>query len=88
MFPSNAFIKPMREMGLLAPLRHEWLPNLDALHPLLFASQAVGIEDDAKRWRGHDSQVADEAQDKDRGDDRAYEQRRTLIHHHKKGKSA
>ena len=32
-FPSNAFIQPMREMGMLAPLRHEWLPNLDALHP-------------------------------------------------------
>jgi spermidine/putrescine transport system substrate-binding protein len=32
-FPSNAFIQPMREMGLLARLRHEWLPNLDALDP-------------------------------------------------------
>jgi len=32
-FPSNAFIQPMREMGLLAPLRHEWLQNLDALDP-------------------------------------------------------
>jgi spermidine/putrescine transport system substrate-binding protein len=32
-FPSNAFVQPMRDMGLLAPLRHEWLPNLDALGP-------------------------------------------------------
>jgi spermidine/putrescine transport system substrate-binding protein len=30
-FPSNSFIQPMRQMGLLAPLRQEWLPNLNAL---------------------------------------------------------
>ncbi len=30
-FPSAEYIQPMREMGLLAPLRAEWLPNLDAL---------------------------------------------------------
>lgn len=30
-FPSAEYIQPMREMGLLAPLRTEWLPNLDAL---------------------------------------------------------
>jgi spermidine/putrescine transport system substrate-binding protein len=30
-FPSTEFIQPMREVGLLAPLRTEWLPNLDAL---------------------------------------------------------
>ena len=30
-FPSNDFIEPMRQMGLLAPLRHELLPNLDNL---------------------------------------------------------
>jgi spermidine/putrescine transport system substrate-binding protein len=27
-FPSNYLIQPMRENGLLAPLRHEWLPDL------------------------------------------------------------
>ena len=27
-FPSAEYIQPMRDMGLLAPLRHEWLPNL------------------------------------------------------------
>jgi spermidine/putrescine transport system substrate-binding protein len=32
-FPSEDFIGPMRELGLLAPLRHEWLPNLRALAP-------------------------------------------------------
>jgi len=32
-FPSEDFIEPMCELGLLAPLRHEWLPNLDALDP-------------------------------------------------------
>jgi spermidine/putrescine transport system substrate-binding protein len=32
-FPSEDFIEPLRELGLLAPLRHEWLPNLDALDP-------------------------------------------------------
>jgi spermidine/putrescine transport system substrate-binding protein len=30
-FPSNYLIRPMRENGLLAPLRHEWLPNLNHL---------------------------------------------------------
>jgi spermidine/putrescine transport system substrate-binding protein len=30
-FPSTEFVQPMRDMGLLAPLRTEWLPNLDAL---------------------------------------------------------
>lgn len=30
-FPSAEYVEPMRELGLLAPLRHEWLPNLDAL---------------------------------------------------------
>lgn len=32
-FPSAEYIAPMRDMGLLAPLRHDWLPemgNLDA----------------------------------------------------------
>ena len=32
-FPSAEYVQPMRELGLLAPLRHEWLPNLDALAP-------------------------------------------------------
>lgn len=32
-FPSNDFIQPMRQMGLLAPLRAELLPNLDHLEP-------------------------------------------------------
>jgi spermidine/putrescine transport system substrate-binding protein len=30
-FPSTEFIQPMRDMGLLAPLRAEWLTNLNAL---------------------------------------------------------
>jgi spermidine/putrescine-binding protein len=30
-FPSAEYIQPMREMGLLADLRHEWLPHLDSL---------------------------------------------------------
>ena len=30
-FPSAEYIQPMREMGLLASLRHDWLPNLSAL---------------------------------------------------------
>jgi spermidine/putrescine transport system substrate-binding protein len=30
-FPANSFIGPMRQMGLLAPLRAELLPNLDNL---------------------------------------------------------
>jgi spermidine/putrescine transport system substrate-binding protein len=32
-FPSAEYIQPMRDMGLLAPLRTEWLPNLDSLDP-------------------------------------------------------
>ena len=32
-FPSAEYIQPMREMGLLSQLRHELLPNLDALDP-------------------------------------------------------
>ena len=30
-FPSAEYIQPMRDMGLLAPMRHDWLPNLSAL---------------------------------------------------------
>lgn len=30
-FPSEDFVGPMRDLGLLEPLRHEWLPNLGAL---------------------------------------------------------
>jgi spermidine/putrescine transport system substrate-binding protein len=30
-FPSGDWVGPMREMGLLQGLRHEWLPNLDSL---------------------------------------------------------
>lgn len=30
-FPSNYLIRPMRENGLLAPLRHDWLKNLGNL---------------------------------------------------------
>jgi spermidine/putrescine transport system substrate-binding protein len=30
-FPSAEYVRPMREMGLVAPLRHDWLPNLQAL---------------------------------------------------------
>src|SRR5438874_8855387 len=30
-FPSNYLIRPMRENGLLAQLRHDWLPNLNRL---------------------------------------------------------
>lgn len=33
-FPSAEFVQPMRDMGLLAPLRHDLLTNLDALDPL------------------------------------------------------
>ena len=32
-FPTHYFVKPMREQGLLAPLRREWLPRLSALDP-------------------------------------------------------
>lgn len=32
-FPSAEYIQPMREMGLLATLRAEWLPNLNSLDP-------------------------------------------------------
>jgi len=30
-FPANSLIGPMRDLELLAPLRHEWLPNLTNL---------------------------------------------------------
>ena len=30
-FPSGEYVEPMRELGLLAPLQHRLLPNLDAL---------------------------------------------------------
>lgn len=33
-FPSNDFVQPMHQMGLLAALRPEWLPNLDNLDPV------------------------------------------------------
>jgi spermidine/putrescine transport system substrate-binding protein len=32
-FPSADFVGPMRDLGLLAPVHHEWLTNLDALDP-------------------------------------------------------
>ncbi len=32
-FPSAEYIQPMRDMGLLAPLRLEWLPHITALDP-------------------------------------------------------
>jgi spermidine/putrescine transport system substrate-binding protein len=32
-FPSNYLIRPMRENGLLSPMRHEWLRNLGNLEP-------------------------------------------------------
>jgi len=32
-FPSAEYIQPMKDLGLLAELRHEWLPHLDALDP-------------------------------------------------------
>jgi spermidine/putrescine transport system substrate-binding protein len=32
-FPSAEYIQPMRDMGLLGQLRHEWLPHLSALDP-------------------------------------------------------
>jgi spermidine/putrescine transport system substrate-binding protein len=32
-FPSNYVVGPLREMGLLAPLRRDWLPNLENLEP-------------------------------------------------------
>jgi spermidine/putrescine transport system substrate-binding protein len=32
-FPSNYLIRPMVENSLLAPLRHQWLPNLSNLEP-------------------------------------------------------
>ncbi|MCL6545522.1 MAG: spermidine/putrescine ABC transporter substrate-binding protein [Bryobacteraceae bacterium] len=32
-FPSHYCLAPMRRQGLLAPLRHEWLPHLDQLEP-------------------------------------------------------
>ena len=30
-FPTHTRLQPMREYGLLEPLRHEWLPNLKNL---------------------------------------------------------
>jgi spermidine/putrescine transport system substrate-binding protein len=30
-FPSHYYIGPMKELGLVAPLRHEWLPHLSSL---------------------------------------------------------
>ncbi|MEO8028432.1 MAG: spermidine/putrescine ABC transporter substrate-binding protein [Bryobacteraceae bacterium] len=32
-FPPNDYIQPMREMDLVARLRHDWLKNLDQLEP-------------------------------------------------------
>jgi spermidine/putrescine transport system substrate-binding protein len=32
-FPSAEYIQPMRDMGLLARLRHDWLPGLNNLEP-------------------------------------------------------
>jgi spermidine/putrescine transport system substrate-binding protein len=32
-FPPAEYIEPMRDMGLLAELRQDWLPNLDSLDP-------------------------------------------------------
>ena len=32
-FPTNYYIRPLREFGLLAPLRHNWLPHLAKLEP-------------------------------------------------------
>jgi spermidine/putrescine transport system substrate-binding protein len=32
-FPTHTRLQPMREYGLLEPLRHEWLPNLKNLDP-------------------------------------------------------
>jgi spermidine/putrescine transport system substrate-binding protein len=32
-FPSNSYVEPMREMGLLAPLNHRWLSNVRNLDP-------------------------------------------------------
>ncbi len=33
-FPPNAYIAPMREARLLAPMRHDWIPNLGNLDPV------------------------------------------------------
>jgi spermidine/putrescine transport system substrate-binding protein len=33
-FPSNAFVTPMRDNALLSPLRHEWLTHLGNLDPV------------------------------------------------------
>ena len=33
-FPSADFVPPMRALGLLQPLRHAWLPNLNSLDPV------------------------------------------------------
>ena len=33
-FPSNTYLRPMRDQRLLAPVRQEWLPNLGNLEPV------------------------------------------------------
>ena len=38
-FPTHNRLQPMREYGLLAPLRHEWLPGLDNLDPAFRAPE-------------------------------------------------
>jgi spermidine/putrescine transport system substrate-binding protein len=45
-FPSADFMQPMRDLGLLQPLRHEWLPHL----PALDASFQKPPWDPALRW--------------------------------------
>jgi spermidine/putrescine transport system substrate-binding protein len=53
-FPTHYFIRPMREQGLLARLRHEWLPRLQSLDPR-FQSPAwdTGLEWSAPyMWSG------------------------------------
>ena len=32
-FPSSEYLQPLRDLGLLAELRHDWLPNLTSLDP-------------------------------------------------------
>jgi len=32
-FPAEDFVGPMLKLGLLAPLRHDWIPHLDQLDP-------------------------------------------------------
>ncbi len=38
-FPSNSFVAPMRELGLLLPLEHDRLPNVKNLDPLFRAPE-------------------------------------------------